>query len=139
RPVGADLPGLAGLVEDAGELGCRDVVVPGMREIEVDAFDAEPAEARVDLPPHASGREAAVLTLRHRVERLRREPEPVGAARPDPLADAGLAAPAAVGVGGVEPRDARLPRGIHELDGLLERLALAAEGGRRADAAEGAT
>ena len=80
QPVGADLPGGDELVEDARELGRRDVVVPGVREIEIDALDAEPREARVDLAPHPRRREAVILALVHRVEGLRREPQTLRAA-----------------------------------------------------------
>ena len=107
-----------------------------MREIEVDAVDAEPLEARVDLPPHALGCEPVILALGHRVEGLGRDAKPLRPTRADPLADVRLAAAAAVRVGGVEPGDAGLPGGVHQLERLLERLALAEEGGRRADAAE---
>ena len=137
--VGADLPGGDELLEDARELGGRDVRIRRVREIEVDALDAEPLEARVDLPPHPSRSETVILALGHRVERLGRDPEPVRLPRANPLADVRLAASAAVGVGGVEPRDARLPGRVHELERLLQRLALAEEGGRRADPAEIAT
>ena len=79
EPVRADLPGRDELVEDAREFGGRHGGIPGVREIEVDALDAEPLEARVDLPPHARRREPAILALVHRVEGLRREAKPVGA------------------------------------------------------------
>src|SRR5207248_7145944 len=108
-------------------------------EIEVDSVEAEPLQARVDLPPDARRREPVILTLVHRVERLRRDPEAARPARADPLADERLAAPAAVRVGGVEPRDARLPGRVHELERLLDRVALPEELGRGADAAEAAT
>ena len=59
-------------VSAIGTSGSRRV-----REVEVDALDTEPLEARVDLPPHPSRSETAILALGHRVERLGRDPEPV--------------------------------------------------------------
>src|SRR5204863_5099090 len=110
-----------------------------MGEVEVDTIDAEPFQARVDLAPHSGGREPAIMPLVHRVEGLGGDAKPVGAARADPLADVRLAAAAAVRVGGVEPREPRLPGRVHELERLLERLALLEERRRRADPAEIAT
>ena len=60
----------------------------------------------------------------------------VAALRAEPLADARLAAPAAVGVGGVERRDAQLPGGVQEPERLLAARALSEERRRRADPAE---
>src|SRR4029079_19700314 len=107
--------------------------VPRMREVEVDTFDAQPLQARVDLAAHAVRREPAVLPFVHRVEGLGREAKPCGAACADPLADVRLAAAAAVRVRGVEPRARGLQARVHELERLLEGLALAKKGGRRAD------
>ena len=56
---------------------------------------------------------------------------PFGTPRPDPLADVRLAAAAAVGVRRVERRDAGLPGGVHDVEGLLHRLALSEERLRR--------
>src|SRR6185312_12360265 len=128
QAVGADLADGDELLEDTGQLGRRDVVVPGMREIEIDALDAGPLEARIDLATDPARCESAVVPFGERVEGLGRDAEAFRLPRADPLADVGLAATAAVGVGGVEPRDARLPGRVHELERLLERLALAEEG-----------
>ncbi len=99
---------------------------------------AEPPEAALELAPHARGREAAVAARLHRVEDLRREDElvPTDTARAEPPPDRGLAAPAAVGVGGVEAPDPELPGGVHDRERLLLRLPLAEELGRGADPAE---
>ena len=71
----------------------------------------------------------------HRVVGLRRQPRTV-AGRADPLADRRLAAAAAVRVRRVEPADAVVPGRVHDREGLVLRLALAEELGRRADPAE---
>ena len=115
------------------------VRVPGVREEQRHALDAEAAEARLELAADARRREPVVRALVHRVERLRREDDlvaHVGALRAEPLADERLAAAAAVRVGRVERRDARLPGGVHDRERLLARLAAAEERGRAADAAE---
>src|SRR5262245_20595798 len=57
----------------------------------------------------------------------------------EPLADVRFAAPAAVGIGGVEEVDAQLPGHVHQRESLFLGLALAEEGGRAAHAAEVAT
>ena len=48
---GADRAGADELVERLERLLLRDVRVEGVREVERDPVDAEPAEARLDLPP----------------------------------------------------------------------------------------
>jgi hypothetical protein len=60
----------------------------------------------------------------------------VRALRLQPAPDVGLAAPAAVGVGGVEQVDPRVDRAVQQLDGLRLVLAHAVEGRRGPDAAE---
>ena len=104
-----------------------------MREVDVDAVDAEPSEARVDLPADAIRCEAVVLALGHRRERLRRDADPLGLPGAEPLADVRLAAAAAVCVGGVEPREARGVGSVEELERLLLRVALPEERWRGAD------
>jgi len=53
QAVGADLPRRNELLVDAGDLDDGDVGIPRVREVEVDALDAEPREARVDLATNA--------------------------------------------------------------------------------------
>src|SRR6476646_4448707 len=72
EPVGADLASRDELVEHADDFGHRHVGVPVVGEVEVDALDAEPPKARVDLPSHARRRQSVILALVHRVEGLRR-------------------------------------------------------------------
>ncbi len=60
----------------------------------------------------------------------------VRALRAQPVADVRLAPAAPVGVGRVERRDSRLPRGVEERVRLTLGFALAEERGRRADPAE---
>ena len=111
-----------------------------MRQVHVDTLDAEAAQAPLELPADPLWREAVVrrVTL-DGVEDLRAEDEtranlgPLGA---PPLADPGLAAAAAVRVGGVERRDPELPGAVHDRERLLARLPLPKEGGRGADPAE---
>ena len=140
---------------DRADLACGDqagerlerlllgrVGVEGVREVERHALDAEPAQARVDLPLDPSPPEAVILSLVHRVEGLRRDHDPVAhirAFRREPLADEGLAAPAAVGVGGVVRRDAAVPRRVEQPERVRLRGSLAEERRRRADPAEVAT
>ena len=80
-----------------------DDVVEGLRRL-TDAIHAEGAKASAQL-----GHAGPVAN-----------PKSNRLPRADPLPDVRLAAAAAVGVGRVEPRDARLPRGVHQLEGLLE-------------------
>src|SRR5205823_802940 len=105
-----------------------------------DALDAQAPQAPLELAADPVGREPAVGGVAlDRVEDLRAENEPVAHLEPfraPPLADPRLAAAAAVGVRGVEGRDAELPGGVHDRERLLPRLALAEEGGRGADPAE---
>jgi hypothetical protein len=48
--VGADLPGGGELLEDAGELGGGDVLIPCVREVEIDPLDAEPMPPKLPQP-----------------------------------------------------------------------------------------
>ena len=82
-----------------------------------------------------SGLQAVVRAGPHRVVGLGGELRP-DTAGGDPAADRRLAAATAVGVGGVEVGEAELPGGVHQLERLILRQALAEEGRRRADAAE---
>src|SRR5262249_5323777 len=126
-PPGAD----QAVLEQRGER--RERLLDGrlriglVRQVEVDPIDTEPREARLDLPQHALTGEPEVGPVLHRVEGLRRDPRAV-AARLEPLADPGLAAPAAVGVGVVEPAEPERPAGVHDVERLLAGLALAEEG-----------
>src|SRR5581483_2477410 len=105
-------------------------------EVEIDTLDAEPAEARLELPPDPVGREPGVGGIADgRVEDLRRQGRPVPPLG-DPAPDPRLAAAAAVAVGRVEPRDARVPGAVHDPHRLVLRDALTEERGRGADAAE---
>src|SRR5207302_8954404 len=89
------------------------------------------------LPPDALRREPRILAAVHGAEDLRREDELVAdAARAAPIADPGLAAPAAVRVRGVERADACRPRGVHDRERVLAGVALAEQVGGRADAAD---
>src|SRR6185436_2678835 len=86
-------------------------------EVERDPVDAEPAKARLDLPPDPAAAESSVGSLGHRVEGLRRDHHVLAhraLLRPEPLADPRLAAPATVRVGGVERADTQLPRLVEE-------------------------
>ena len=105
-------------------------------EEEIDALDAEASEAALDLPLHARRRQAVVGAGIHRGERLRREDDAVRLPGAQPVADGALAAAAAVRVGGVEGRDPRVPRRVHERERLLGPLALPEELRRGPDAAE---
>ena len=80
--VGRDLALRTQLVERRSGLGDRHVGIPVVGEEQVDALDAEPLQARLELPLHARGREAVVGALVHRVERLRREDDLVADAAP---------------------------------------------------------
>src|SRR5204863_209132 len=104
----------------------RRVGIEGVREVDVDVVDAEPVEAGLELARHPRARKAPVCALLHRIERLRDDLRTVAAAR-HPLADPGLAAPAAVGVRRVERAHPERPRGVHQLERLLFRLALPEE------------
>ena len=53
HPVGDDLPGLAQLVEDRDGVGERDAAIELVGEVEIDAIDAEPLEARGELTADA--------------------------------------------------------------------------------------
>ncbi len=108
-----------------------------MREVEVDAVDAEALEAAGKLPPDPVGSKALVARRAgRRVEDLRRQPDPLGPLLGQPASDELLAPPASVGVAGVEPMDAAGPRRVHDRDGRLLVDPLAEELGRRSDAAE---
>ena len=108
-----------------------------MSQVHLHPLDAEPPQAALQLPPDALRREPRILAAVHRAEDLRREDELVAdAARAAPVADPGLAAPAAVRVRGVERADACRPRGVHDRERVLAGVALAEQVGCRADAAE---
>ena len=104
-PTAPTLPASTQLVERLERLLLRRVGVEVVREIERHPLDAEPAQARVDLALDPRAAEAVVGAFVHRVERLRRDHDPVAhvrALRREPLADEALAAAAAVRVGGVD-------------------------------------
>src|SRR5205085_11020726 len=127
------------LVERAERLLDRRLRVLVVREVHVHTLDAQPAQAALELPADPGRPEAPVLALVHRVEDLRRELDALSdlrASRAKPVADVALAAPAAVCVRRVEGRNAELPRGVHQRERLLPRLALAEERRRRANPAE---
>jgi hypothetical protein len=104
-------------------------------EVQLDVIDAEPVQAGAQLAGDPLGPQAVVRTGVHRVERLGGElwTDPT---RGDPAADRQLAAPAAVGVGGVEVGDAGLPGGVHQGQRLILGQSPAEELRRRADPAE---
>ena len=107
----------------ADRLGDGNLRIHGVSEVQRYAVDAEARQACLDLPADPLARETAVVALGHRVERLRRQDDPLanlGAFRPKPAADERLAATAAVRVSGVESRDSGFPGGIHE--GMRLRL-----------------
>ena len=106
-----------------------------MREVDVDPIESEAVEAGFDLPHHPLAREALIPAGLHRRVGLGDDRRQVSGCR-DPLPDRRLAAPAAVGVGGVERPDLDLPGGVHDLERFLVRLALAKEFRRRTDPAE---
>src|SRR6266516_8186598 len=106
-----------------------------VRQIKIDGIDAEAVEAGLDLSGYARAREPVILAFGHRVERLGCELRPDAAAR-RPVADHRLAPSAAVRVGGVEGRDAELPGGVHDAEGLFLALALSEKLGCGADSAE---
>ena len=106
-----------------------------VREVEVERLDAEPLEARLELPPDPCRCEPSVGARLHRVEGLRRE-DGANAAGGDPAPDRPLAAAARVGVGGVERRDPELPGPVHDRRRLLVALAPADQVVIGADAAE---
>src|SRR5205814_8286077 len=81
---------------------------------------------------------AAVAALRHRVERLRRDPRPV-ARGAQPAPDHRLAAPAAVRVGGVDPADPEPVGRVEQREHLLLRGTHAEVLRIRAEAAERAS
>src|SRR5262249_16326796 len=134
-PVRADDAALDELLERADRLLDRRVRIGRMREVEIDAIDSQPLEARVDLTEDAVATEPVVLAGVHWRERLRRDRRAV-AGRSDPLADRRLAATAAVRVSRVEGRETERPRRVHDREGLLVRLARAEELGGRSDPAE---
>ena len=117
----------------------RDVGVELVREVEIDALDAEPPQARLDLSLDPRATEAVVGARFHRVERLRLDGDRVAHRRAllrEPLADPALAATAAVGVCRVERPDPELPARVHDPERLVVRDPLPEERRRRADAAE---
>ena len=107
----------------------------GVGQVQLHRVDPEPVQAGPQLAGDPVGPQAVVGPLVHRVVGLGGQPRPDAAAA-DPLADRLLAAAAAVGVGGVEIGDARLPGGVHQLKRLVLAQPLAEEGGRRAHSAE---
>ncbi len=100
----------------------------------------ESGQARLQLAPDVAARQTALIgVVPYRVEDLAAEQQtiPNGAVLAlQPVADEGLAAAAAIGVGGVEPVDAQLPGHVHEHEGLGFRLTHAVELGGAAHAAE---
>ena len=110
-----------------------------VRHVERQPLDAQSLQARADLPADPAPRETAVGALLHGVERLRDDHDAVpdvAALRAEPVADERLAAPAAVGVGGVERRDAQLPGGVEKPERFLTARALSEQRRLRADPAE---
>ncbi len=128
------------VVERAERLLERRRRVGLVAEEEVEPLGAEPGEARVDGAEERPAREPAVVrAVADRVEGLGAQQHLIAHGRAplgEPLADRRLAAPAAVGVGGVEHVDAELEGGVHERERLLVALALAVELGGGSDAAE---
>ena len=115
-PVGADRPLGDELREGTDRLRHRYGVVHRVGEIEVDRVDPR----RWRLVASCRGCEQGktrVGPFAHRVERLRRQHDPVahvGTLRTQPAAEIRLAAAAAVGVGGVVRRDPGFPRGVEQ-------------------------
>ena len=137
--VGADRPFGEELCEGADRLRHWYGVVHRVGEIEIDGVNAEALQAGGELPPDASRGKPGVGALAHRVERLRRQHDPlayVGTLLTQPAAEIRLAAAAAVGVGGVVGRDPGVPGGIEQRMRLILGLARAEERRRRADPAE---
>ena len=87
---------------------------------------AEPVQAGSQLPGDPLRCQAVIGSGRHRVVGLGGEPGPDPAGG-DPVADGRLAAPAAVGVGGVEVGDAGLPGSVHHRERLVLAQSLAEE------------
>lgn len=104
-----------------------------MGEVESDSIDPEALEARVELPVDACTAKSVIAPFVHRVERLRRDHDAIANVRrlrAEPLADEALAAPASVRIGGVEGRDAAIPRRIHQEKRIVLGRPLAEEGRR---------
>src|SRR6266508_3606119 len=94
--VGAGLPRLDQPFEGAEGLFERRSRIEFMRQVQLDAFHAEPLEARLDLPENPVTGEAGILPAVHSVEGLGRDPRPVPTL-PHPAPDRRLAAPSPVG------------------------------------------
>src|SRR6267142_4535499 len=137
EPPLPDQPFSAQLLEDSDRVGDRRRRVGLVREVEIDAVDAEPFQAGLELAADPVGREPRVAGRSgRRMEHLRRQHEPFWLARRAPLPDPCLAPPPAVGVGRVEPADAGVPGAIHDREGLFLGDAAPEELRRGADAAE---
>ena len=114
-----------------------------MNQIEIEPIGLQARQAFIHLPQNVLSREAAVVRSRSdTIEHLRAQKQLLsggGAFRLQPSADIGLAAAAAVRIGGVEEIDARVVRVIHQRGRLRLVFALSEKRRRRADAPEVAT
>ena len=137
-PVPADGAPRPGLLEGAERFRERHARVEVVGQVHLDPVHPEPVQAGPQLAGDPLGGQAVVGPGRHRVAGLRGELRP-GAPAGDPAADRGLAAPAAVSVGGVEVGDAGRPGGIHHRQRLVFAQPLAEEHRRGAHPAEVAT
>ena len=136
-PQAADHPLGDELLEGGDRLGERRLGVAVVREVEVDPVDAEPLEAALDLAPDPVAREAPVAgSPVTGLKTLVVTRSPSGLAVGAPAADERLAAPAAVGVGRVEPADPGAQAASMISHASSSFVAPAEERGRRADAAE---
>src|SRR5215207_1316462 len=135
-PDRADTAGVEELGEGLDGLRDRRVWIRLVDHVRVHPLDPEPVEAPLDLPQDPVAVETAVGRIADdRMEDLRRERRPipsVGHPPPDP----GLAPPAAVRVGRIEPGEPQLPGSVHQGERLFFRLTLPEEGACRADPAE---
>ena len=115
------------VVERAQRLVQRRAGVGLVDQVHVQVLDAQAAQAGIDLAHDLAARQAAIVrAIADRIEHLRAEQQLIAhraAFGLQPRADVALAAPAAIGIGGVEEVDAQLPGGIHDREGLLLGLA----------------
>ena len=118
EPPAARLAGADGLREGGHGLVQRGALVVAMALVEVDVARAQPRQRRVELLVDLRGRQPAV-GLGHREVDLRGQHEAVAVEPGEDLAPGLLGGPAAVDVGGVEERDARVERGAGARLGLL--------------------
>jgi hypothetical protein len=117
-PVGADQPSARACVEGTERLRQRHLRVELVGEVQLDAVDPEPFQARAQLAGDPLGRRPWSAPACMGLIGLGRELRADGRARRS-SGRSPLAAAAAVGVGGVEVGDAELPGGVHQLERLV--------------------